>query len=120
MPVSSRRRWLYAATVGCALVVLVLLVVALVIVDKEHFGWLVGSSFLQIITSGVWAGSLVLLVAAFNLPERRTWRGIALIVWALIALTSPAFGFMFLLPWGVLVLSLPLIATILVTAFRQA
>jgi hypothetical protein len=41
-------------------------------------------------------------------------------VWALIALTSPAFGFLFLLPWGFLAVTLPLVIVALVGAFREA
>jgi len=36
-----------------------------------------------------------------------------------VALTSPAFGLMFLLPWGVLALSLPLVIAILMRLFRS-
>ena len=117
---SHTRRWLYAAAAGCAAVAIALVIVTLVTVDKKHFGWLVGSYFLQIIMPAVMGGALVMLVATFNLPLRRTWRGITLIVWALVAITSPGFGWLFLLPWGVLMLSLPLVVTILVNAFRQA
>lgn len=116
--IAKSRRWLFVAVVGAALVVIAMVVVALVIVDKENFGGLVGASFLQIITSGVLVGSVVLLVGGWNLPQRKTWRGYVLLVWGLIALTSPLFGIMFLLPWGLLVLALPLIVTIFVAFFR--
>ena len=119
MPTSSRRRWLYVATVGFAIIALTMVVVALVLVDKKHFGQLVGGSFLGVIICNVIVGGLLLLVATWNLQERRTWRGITLIVWSLIAVTSPGFGYLFLMPWGVLALSLPLVASILFTAFRQ-
>ena len=109
-----RPLWPALATTGVVLVVLAMAVSALVIADKENFGWLVGSAFLPAITSGVMVGALLLLVAAWKLPQRRTWRGIALILWGLIALTSPAFGYLFLLPWGLLVLSLPVIIAALV------
>jgi MFS family permease len=112
--VTRRRRWLLAATIGCALVVLAMLVSALVLFDKPHFGSLVGTWFLPIITSGVFVGAAILLVAAWNLPERKTWRGIVLMIWALIALTSPAFGFLFLGPWTLLALSLPVVIWILI------
>lgn len=106
------------AIIGCALVVIAMIVSALVILDKEHFGWMVGSTFLPIITSGCLVGGLLVLVGTLKLPERWTWRGIVLLVWALIALTSPAFGFLFLLPWGVLVLMLPLVIPVLVQLYR--
>jgi hypothetical protein len=99
---------------------LVMIVVAVVLIDKPHFGSLVGRNFLAFIISGIFVGALVLLVAAWNLQERRTWRGIVLIVWALIALTSPGFGYLFLGPWAVLALSLPLVIFILVGAYRHA
>lgn len=116
--IASRRGWLIAATIGVALAALAMLAIALVMLDKTHFGWMVGTWFLEIISSGMIAGGLVLLIGAAFLPERRTWRGILLLLWGLIAVTSPAFGLMFLLPWGVLALSLPLIIAILVRFFR--
>jgi hypothetical protein len=108
------RTWLYVAAAGCALVMLALVVVGLVLVDKPHFGWLVGTGFLPSITIGVFIGAVLLAVAAWNLPVRRTWRGAVLFVWAAVALTSPLFGIMFLLPWGLLLLSLPVVVAILI------
>lgn len=116
--IAPRRGWLIVATIGVALATLAMLAIALVMLDKTHFGWMVGTWFLEIISSGMIAGGLVLLVGAAFLPERKTWRGILLIVWALIAITSPGFGLMFLLPWGVLALSLPLVIAILMRFFR--
>jgi polyferredoxin len=104
-----RNLWLNLAIVGVALVIIAMIVVALVIIDKPHFGWLVGSMFLPVITSGVMVGSLILLIAAWKLPERNTWRRHMLLIWALVALTSPAFGMMFLFPWGLLVVALPFV-----------
>jgi hypothetical protein len=112
----SRRPWLILATVGCAFVVIAMAVVALAIIDKPHFQWLVGSRFLEIITSGVVVGALMLLVGAWKLPVG--WRRRVLLLWSLVALTSPAFGIMFLLPWGALVVSLPLVISILIALFR--
>jgi hypothetical protein len=106
------------ATVGCVLVVIAMAAVALVLVDKPHFGFLVGTWFLAVISSGVIVGGLVLLIATWNLPQRGTWRGVVLFIWALVALTSPVFGIMFLFPWGVLALTLPLIIWILATMPR--
>jgi hypothetical protein len=120
IPRPPRRMWLLLTAIGCTLIVVAMLVVALVIVDKPDFGWLVGTWFLEVITSGVMVGAILFTVGAWNLPERRSWRGVTLIVWGLVALTSPAFGFLFLLPWSVLVVSLPLIVAILVTRFRAA
>jgi MFS family permease len=116
--IASRRGWLITATIGVALAALAMLTIALVMLDKTHFGWMVGTWFLEIISSGMIAGGLVLLVGAAFLPERKTWRGIVLLVWSLVAITSPAFGLMFLFPWGVLALSLPLIIAILLRFFR--
>lgn len=115
-----RRLWLLLTAIGCALIVVAMCVVALVLFDKPHLGWLVGTWFLEVITSGVLVGAVLFTLGACNLPERGTWRGITLIVWGLVALTSPAFGLMFLLPWGLLVVSLPLVVAILVTRFRGA
>jgi hypothetical protein len=115
---AARRRWLMLAAIGCALVVLAMIVCALVLIDKETFGWLVGTPFLAVMASGCLVGGLLVLVGTLKLPERWTWRGIVLLVWALIALTSPAFGFLFLLPWSVLVVTLPLVIPIFVTLFR--
>lgn len=118
--IAPRRGWLITATIGVALVTLAMLTIALVMLDKTHFGWMVGTWFLEIISSGMIAGGLVLLVGAALLPERKTWRGILLLLWGFIAVTSPAFGLMFLFPWGVLALSLPLIIAILMRFFRTS
>jgi hypothetical protein len=106
------------AMIGCGMVVLGMIVSVLVMIDKEHFGWLVGSWFLAIIASGCLAGGVLVLVGTLKLPERRTWRGLVLLAWALIALTSPAFGYAFLLPWAVLVLMLPVVIPVFVQLYR--
>ncbi len=114
----NRSRWLVAAITGIATVTMTLLVVALVIIDKKHFGTLVGSYFLQTIVSAIFLGALLLLVAAWKLREHRNWYGRVLILWALIALTSPAFGLMFLIPFAVLALSLPAVIAIVAKLWR--
>ncbi|MEA2236671.1 MAG: hypothetical protein QOC81_1395 [Thermoanaerobaculia bacterium] len=114
-----RNGWLIVATTGVSLIVVAMLAIALVMLDKPHFGWMVGTWFLEIISGGMMVGGLVLLVGAAFLPERKTWRGILLLVWGLIAVTSPAFGLMFLLPWGVLALTLPFVVVALRTLFRR-
>jgi MFS family permease len=112
------RRWVNLAMIGCGLVLLVLLTAALVLADKETFGWLVRPMFLPAMSIGAMVGALLMLVAAWNLPQRTKWQGILLMVWALIALTSPAFGFLFLAPWGVLIVLLPFVVAAFVTLRR--
>lgn len=112
------RRWLFLALAGFTLILLGMTTTALVIADKPTFGWLVGTLFLPAITSGVIVGSILLLVGTWNLPQRKSWRGVTLLVWGLIALTSPAFGIMFLLPWGFLVLMLPFVIAAFVSLVR--
>lgn len=114
-----RRGWVNAAIAGVVMVVLPMLLSALVVWDKPHFGWLVTWMFLPAVSIGVILGGLLLIVAGFMLPIRKTWRGITLIVWGLIAVTSPGFGIMILLPWCVLVVTLPLVIAILVRERRQ-
>lgn len=114
------RGWLLLAVAGCGFVVLAMVVSFLTLIDKPHFGWMVGRRFLMTVASGVFVGGLMLLAGAWNLPERKSWRGVTLLLWALIALTSPAMGYMFLLPWAVLVVTLPLVIAILVRQFRMA
>ncbi|MEA2165135.1 MAG: hypothetical protein QOK37_3262 [Thermoanaerobaculia bacterium] len=116
--VRPQRGWLIVTTIGVALAFLAMLTIALVMVDKTHFGWMVGTWFLEIISAGMLVGGFITLAGAAFLPERKTWRGILVLVWGLIAVTSPAFGLMFLVPWGVLALSLPLIVAILMRFFR--
>lgn len=118
--VFPHRRWLGLATAGVVLVTLALAVVLLVLADKPHFGWMVGTWFLPMLTGGLFVGAILLLIGAWKLPARTTWRGIVLFAWALVALTSPLFGLMFLLPWGLLALSLPLVAWILYGATSRA
>jgi len=119
-PLGVRRGWLTVATVGVALVAIPLVVLCLVMVDKTHFGALVGPIFLPLTTGGILVGAVVLIVATWNLPIRRTWRGVALFVWSLIALTSPLFGWLFLFPWAVLVVTLPVVLWILFSLYRAA
>ena len=115
----SNNSWVRVAAFGVALIVLPLLVSVLVMVDKDHFGSLVGRYFLPAIALGVIIGSIITLVAAIRLPQRKTWRCIVLIVWALIALTSPLFGWLFLLPWGVLAVMLPVVIVALVGLWKE-
>lgn len=116
---ARRRQWLITASIGCGMVILALVTVGLVLADKPHFGWLVGTLFLQVITCGVLAGALVVLIAAWNLPERKRWQGLTLLAWGLVALVSPAFGFLFLLPWSILALSLPVVIAALIILFKR-
>jgi hypothetical protein len=111
--IRPRRGWLIAAWAGVIMVLIPMLIVAAVLIDKPHFGWMVQSLFLEFVSGGVMAGGLLVLIAAFFLPERKTWRGITLMLWGLIALTSPGFGLMFLLPWAFVAAGLPLVIAIL-------
>ncbi|HYC62381.1 MAG TPA: hypothetical protein VEK79_22705 [Thermoanaerobaculia bacterium] len=113
-----RRLWVILCAIGSALVTIAMIVVGLVLVDKPHFGWMVGRSFLLVITSGVMVGSLLVLSAAWMLPNRRHWRNILLMVWALIGLTSPFFGYLFLLPWAILAATLPFVIAALLSLWR--
>ena len=115
-----RRGGLVLVTVGVVLVVIALITAALVLFDKEHFGWMVGGMFLPVMTSGVIVGSLAVIVGALMLPQRKSWRAIVLVVWALIAVTSPLFGFLFLLPWCVLALMLPAVIVALRGLYKEA
>lgn len=96
--VRPRDGWLIVSTIGVLLSVLAMVTIALVMLDKPHFGRLVGTYFLWVISAGMMVGGLVLIVGALNLPERKNWRGITLILWGLVALTSPGFGIVFLFP----------------------
>jgi hypothetical protein len=115
-----RRGWLITAWIGVIMVLIPMLVVAAVLLDKPHFGWIVQSLFLEFISGGVMAGGLLVFIAAWFLPERNTWRGITLMLWALVALTSPAFGILFLLPWGIVAVLLPLVIAILLRQSKIA
>lgn len=116
--VRPRRGGLTLATIGVALIVIALITALLVLLDKKHFGWMVGTWFLPVMLSGVIAGSLALLGGALMLPGKKRWQVIALIVWALIAATSPLFGWLFLLPWCLLAVTLPVVIVALVQLRR--
>jgi hypothetical protein len=92
-----------------------LLAIPLVLYDKDRFGGLVGRTFLATLTSGVLSGAILLLIVGWKLPVAKKWR-VVLLVWALIALTSPLFGIMFLFPFTALALSMPVIVWILYNA----
>lgn len=113
------RRALFAATVGCAMISTVLLLAALVIWFKPQFGGLVGPWFLPAASLAVIAGALAVVYGAWKLRVRRGWQWIALLIWAAIALTSPAFGIMFILPLGVVLVTLPVAIVALVTLWRD-
>lgn len=115
----STRGWFRLAVLGVVLVLLGMGVTALVLLDKPHFGFLVGSYFVPVIASGVIVGALLVLAGVTGLPQRKTWRGIALILWGLIAVTSPLFGYLFLLPWAAMLLLLPVAIVALVGLGRQ-
>jgi hypothetical protein len=106
---NERRGWLIMAWIGCIMVLIALLAVAAATFDKA----LVRSLFLLFVSGGVMAGGLIVFIAAWFLPERKTWRGITLMLWGLIAVTSPWFGLLFLLPWAVVAVALPLVIAIL-------
>ena len=118
MSETPRRLWVSLATIGCALVAIALLTVLLVSVDRAHFGFLVGTWYLPVLTAGVMGGSIILLISAFNLPGKTSWRGLTLFLWALIGIASPWFGFLFLVPWALLGITLPLVLMIL-SQYRQ-
>jgi hypothetical protein len=115
----SSHRWLPVAIAGCALIALALLTVALVTFDKEHFGGLVGSGFLQTLASGLLIGALLVLIGAWKVRHEGTWRWKVLVAWALLALLTPAAGWMFIIPLGVLALSLPVAIAALVGISRR-
>lgn len=120
VPSRTATRGLTVVIVGFVLVLCTLVSVLLVTVDKTHFGWLVGWGFLPAIGAGVVLGGVLVLIGSLLLPERLTWRGLTLIVWSLIAVTSPLFGIMFLFPWAVLAVLAPLVAWILRTLYRAS
>ena len=109
----ARRGWLIAAWIGVIMVLIALLAVAALVFDKAQFGWLEKSLFLEVVSGGVMAGGLIVFIAAWFLPERKTWRGITLMLWGLLAVTSPWFGLLFLVPWAVVAVALPLVIAIL-------
>ena len=106
---NKHRGWLITAWIGCIMVLIAILAVAAVTYDKE----LVKPLFLEYVTGGVMAGGLLVFIAAWFLPDRKNWRGIMLMVWGLIAVTSPWFGLLFLVPWAVVAVMLPFVIVIL-------
>jgi len=113
---NKQRGWVIAAWIGCIVVLIAILTVAAVTFDKE----LVKPLFLEFVSGGVMAGGLIVFIAAWFLPDRKTWRGITLMLWGLIAVTSPLFGLLFLVPWAVVAVMLPLVMIILLRHSRLA
>lgn len=103
------RRWVLLGWAGYAVILLAMLTAFLAMFAKEQFSWLVGSMFLQWMVGTFFVGAVAMLVAVFKLPYRKTKRAAGVAAWALVALTSPFFGLMFLLPWTVLILTAPLV-----------
>lgn len=92
---------------------LALVTVCLVTFAKDQFSWLTGSGFLMSVVGMVLAGALALIVAALLLPVPKTWRTWVVVLWSVVALTSPLFGWVFLLPWALLLVTAPVIFVIL-------
>lgn len=109
MPTGQRSRpWLFVTTAGFLVIVGVLVTIALVIVDKPRFGWLVGGPFLETVTIAIVTGAAAMGIGAWKSGARSGWRRPMLLAWAVVAAASPAFGpYLFLLPWAALALSSP-------------
>jgi hypothetical protein len=117
---TNTRLWLRTIIAGFALVSLAFVAVLLVM-DKAHFGWLMGWAFLPVITGAVIVGGVMMLIGTLCLPQRKSWRGAVLIAWAVIAVTSPLFGlFLFLLPWTLLAVTAPLVIWVLAGMRRES
>lgn len=82
---------------------------AIVATLKPGFARVFDQYFLPSIAGLVFVGAFVLLVAVLLQPYRKTPRAIGVILWTLIALTSPLFGWLFLVPWALLLLTAPLV-----------
>ena len=117
-PAKTKRVWLKVALTGFVIAMIGLIATAL-ITDRTHFGWLAGWGFLPAVTGGVLVGGRVMLVGSLLMPVRKTWRGITLIVWSLIAVASPWAGFLFLIPWMLLGITSPLVIWIFRSLFLE-
>lgn len=103
------RSWLLLAGGGLLIITGILIIVALVTVEKTRFADLTGGEFLLTIVGGLFVGALAMLVGTLKCVTGRGWRRITLIAWALLAIGSPAFGWMIILPWLAMAISLPLV-----------
>ena len=109
----NARRWLVVAWIGFALVLLGILIVCAAMLLKEQFKGIVGTAFLGTVLFLVLGGGLALLVTALMLPHRKSWRALVIIAWSLIAISSPLMGWLFLMPWGLLLVTAPVVIVIL-------
>jgi hypothetical protein len=71
----TRHGWLITATVGASFSALAMVTIALVMLDKRHFGWMVGTWFLEVISAGMMVGGFILILGAWNLPSERAGAG---------------------------------------------
>lgn len=117
-PAQAKRVWLKVALTGFVFAAIGL-IATLLITDRTHFGWLAGWAFLPAVTGGVLVGGAIMLIASLLMPARKTWRGMTLIAWSLIAVASPWAGFLFLIPWALLGITSPLVIWIFRSLFRQ-
>ena len=113
----AKRIWLKIALAGFAIAFYGLIVTA-IITTKTNVGWLAWA-FVPGAATGVLAGGVIMLIGSIGAPERKTWRGMTLIVWSAIAVASPFAAFLVLVPWGVLAITSPLIIWIFVALFRK-
>lgn len=102
--------------IGFVLITLVLVVTILVLAFKPQFGWMVGPWFLPAMSIALIVGGLLMIAGAWRLRAfARPWQWTTLAVFGLIALVSPAFGFLFLAPFTLLGILWPLVLFLLVT-----
>jgi hypothetical protein len=114
------RGWLFVLAFGCVLITLTLIIAALGVSRWSNPGWPSFALFVLVLISGVRAGSIAVLVGAGMLPERKSWRGVVLLAWGLVALAAPPFGIALLLQLSVLGLMLPLVIGIVLSLLRRA
>ncbi|MBV9497614.1 MAG: hypothetical protein JOZ54_25485 [Acidobacteria bacterium] len=113
-----KRGWLWVTTLGLVVVILAMIVAMLALFDKPHFESIVGAPFIMALTSGLIIGSLAMFVGSLFLSKPKTWRDWTLLAWSLVGLTSPALGYLFLLPWALMGATLPLVIWILAGRWR--
>jgi uncharacterized membrane protein len=117
-PAQTKRISLKIALAGFVLTCLGMIVTA-IITTRTNIAWLAWA-FYPGAATGVLAGGLVMLIGSIGAPERKSWRGMTLIAWSLLTVVSPLAGiYWYLVPWGILAITTPLVIWIFVTLFRK-
>jgi hypothetical protein len=96
-----------------------MLLMPLSVYFKDTLGGLFGGVTLSVEFFMVVGGSALTAVSIWNTSLRSTMQGRGVMAWGLLGAISPLFAYLFMLPWGLLLLSSPLVIWFLAGHLRK-